>query len=721
MDYPVALVIAACSLMLSSVCVRAETDGIEQVPGEPRTYIEELTVLGERDKETLSDESHSVATFDRDALDLATQQTFGELFERVPNVTTNRDDEPVIRGISQFGIDNGPRGSATTTSFFRDGLGLIGRPVLWDAIAVEVSRGPQNELRPSVGGLLAVGTSDPTDVFTGRGRLAWAPEGNDQVLGLAVGGPLIDDWSGRVSLYSRTDDGHTNNVTRNDDEWGLFEERLARMKLLWQPAASPGTTVRFLAEVFERERGSTEVRGSALNPSFDPFDRRASVDGSSGRTERTPAVVLDITHDFGNRWLSNLVLGGTRLKSEDSVDTDGTALPVTTSQTRSNFAAQGLVFITYYRGDAWLIRFRQRVSRFDSDFEQDNIGPFDFDGPGPIPGIRINTQVTVPWPEFYSWTTQLSLARSFGDLRFAGSLTWEGDTTGDDFSISTFALTRTGLPELDAAYDGALSQFAPQVIGQQDTASKDLLPMLSLSWSMTTNTILGVKWERARRAGGITVNIARKTVDAYHPENADNLDLFLRATRLDGRLSIAANAFYTRTKDLQTNAVLSAVPSDSQIVNADRATTAGIELELDWLTDSWNVFVRTGLLNTKLDDITVGLTDLSGNRYPFAPKWNVVVGASYHSGDLFGAVDFSTQAAAKGTIDNRAGAESQARQLLNGRIGWRWSRIAVSLYGRNLLDDEYFQYRDQNLPTGIDQTFQPGDPREVGVSFDFDW
>ena len=700
----------------------AQTDQVIPSTSES-TYIEELTVVGERDKETLADESHSVAVFNSEVLELSTQRTFSDLFEQVPNTTTNQRGEPVIRGIPQFGIDNGTQGAASTTTFFRDGLGVVAQPVLWDAETAEVSRGPQNELRPSIGGSLAIGTTDPTDRTTGRARVGWAPEANDRELGIALGGQLTSNLSGRVSAYDRTDDGHIQNTTRNNDSWDSFQESLGRVKLLWQPAFSPNTKIKFLGEYIDRERGGgTELRGSGSDPLFDPFDRRASVDADVHAREKVEAFSVDIAHEFGSRWLINLAAGWNQLEDDSELDGDGTSEPLSLLRSSFDFEAIGIVFIALYQGDDWLVRFRQRLTRFDSTLTQDNISALDLDGPGPLPGIQVNTQVQVPWPSYYGWTTQLSAARSFGPLRFATSLTYEGDTTGEDISILSAALTRTNIPPLDAAFDATIQQFFPQVVGELDTDSADILPMLSLSYSLDDRSIVGAKWERARRAGGVTVNLARSEVSAYDPEQADNFDLFFRATRFDGRLSIGANIFYTRTRDLQLNAMLTTTPSDNQIVNAERAESRGLEFAIDWTQGNWSVFANAGLLSTRLDDVRVGITDFNGNRYPFAPRWNAVLGANYSSEQgLFGAFDFSVQPESLGSFDNRRGSRSDSRQLLNARIGWRWNHYSLSFYGRNLLDDEYHNFRDLDLPLGQNQVFNPGDPREGGITFEVEW
>lgn len=707
-----------CLLILSS---HANIATAEQT--NTQTYIEELTVLGERDKETLKDESHSVAKFSNEDLKLATQFTFEDLYERIPNVTNNNRNEPVVRGVSQFGIDTGLRGAASATNFYRDGLGGIVPPVLWDVLTAEVSRGPQSELRPSVGGLLAIGTTDPSDEFTGRARVSWVPNAEDREVGLAVGGPFLSNWSARLSLYSREDKGHTENVFQSDDEWDRFEEELARLKFLWKPEGSPGTTIKLIAEDVNRERGGgTEVRGSNADPQFNPFDRKASLDAAARSHQQSTSAAIEINHDFGNPWMLDFAFGGVKVDDDSIVDGDGTPLPQSLIRTKSSIDAIGFVFLSYYRGDDWLIRFRQRATRFDSNFDQDNIAPFDLDGLGPIPGIQTNVQVLLPWENFYDWTTQLTLSRNFDQFRFAGSLTYEGDTRGGDVLITSSSLTRFGIPQLDQAYDATVQGFFPQITSDKDTRSSDLLAMLSFSWNVTERTILGIKWEQARRAAGVSVNLARSTATEYDREKVDNIDLFLRATGFNDRLSVSSNLFYTDAEDLQFSAILTTTPLDNQIENAQQAKTAGLELELAWLDGPWNAFLAAGLLHTKLEKVETGLTNLSGNRYPFAPDWSLVLGANYDPGQgAFFAVEYSAQAEAYGTIDNRRGNRSESRHLLNARFGWNWHKTRLSFYGRNLLDDKYHSYRDLDLPAGINQVFQPGDPLEFGISLDYSW
>ena len=116
--------------------------------------------------------------------------------------------------------------------------------------------------------------------------------------------------------------------------------------------------------------------------------------------------------------------------------------------------------------------------------------------------------------------------------------------------------------------------------------------------------------------------------------------------------------------------------------------------------------------------------DISGSDLPGISKWALSLGGEYGrprhdlrpAGQLFGALDasyrssFSSSATASGTWSSMATACERPGRVPGGR-GW-----TVTLWSRNLLNEDYFELL--TAAPGNTGLFvgQPGDPRTVGVS-----
>ena len=200
--------------------------------------------------------------------------------QRVPGFLVNFDNitEPnlFMRGI---GTDIEASAANPSVGIFIDDV-YISRAAgaladLWDLERVEVLRGPQSTLfgKNVVGGLVHYVTAKPTREFNSRAELT---VGNYQLLGLrgAIGGPLSDRTSAKLSFSSRQHDGYAfNTETQNDME--DLDSATARGHLLFE--ASDSLEVLLSAD-FSRRRGTgrwVEITYSPRNAPFVTPDPRS--------------------------------------------------------------------------------------------------------------------------------------------------------------------------------------------------------------------------------------------------------------------------------------------------------------------------------------------------------------------------------------------------------------------------------------------------------------
>ena len=119
---------------------------------------------------------------------------------------------------------------------------LKGFPV-FDLERIEVLRGPQGTLfgRNTPAGVVKFESAKPTRELSGYAQLAYGTDNMWNFEG-AVGGPLSERWSARVSaLYQRKDDWVTNTYAAGtSDGFEGYDESAARVQFLYEGEAFEG-------------------------------------------------------------------------------------------------------------------------------------------------------------------------------------------------------------------------------------------------------------------------------------------------------------------------------------------------------------------------------------------------------------------------------------------------------------------------------------------------
>lgn len=246
------------------------------------------------------------------------------------------------------------------------------------------------------------------------------------------------------------------------------------------------------------------------------------------------------------------------------------------------------------------------------------------------------------------------------------------------------------------------------------------LPKAGLSMEWTPDLTTAFTVQRAYRSGGSSQNPARATLVAYDPEYSWNYEGSLRSRWLDGRLTVNANVFYVDWKDQQTTAFFGLNAFDYNTVNAGKSHLYGGELEVQGrLNRVFDAYASAGYVRTKYDrfDLPAGSTstvNLAGSQFPYAPRWTLAGGINGRVGAIAGNVNANYRSAVftdVGTAQNQA--RVSGRTVVNARLGYDAGRWTVFAFARNLLDEDYLQYRTPDGLRGI-----VGDPQTFGAGLE---
>jgi iron complex outermembrane receptor protein len=261
--------------------------------------IEEIVVTARRRDEALSDIPASINAFSAEEIRFAGIETPHDFIALTPNVTLvqtqNAGNSFInIRGISQA------RNSEMSAAVLVDGV-LMTNPAqfnqqLFDIEQIEVLRGPQGALygRNAIGGAITIRTKDPTDEFEGVIELGGESGPGYKVRG-SVSGPITDTLKFRLSGSYFDTDGNIDNEFL-DEEADPYEDRSARLKLLWDPTDSFSADLRFYGSELETQALYFNIAAEADDTSLDV---RVNNPGVNERDMYGFSLKLDLDTDVG--------------------------------------------------------------------------------------------------------------------------------------------------------------------------------------------------------------------------------------------------------------------------------------------------------------------------------------------------------------------------------------------------------------------------------------
>ena len=627
----------------------------------------------------------------------------------VPNLTfagaTSRPRYIQLRGVgerSQFAGEGPPNFSVGVVMDDIDLSGLAGAVSLFDVETVDVLRGPQATLYGSraLAGLIRITSTPPSAQQTSKVQLS---AGTDDLLeaAFATGGSLSDEsdrllmrFSGKVNRQN----GFRENVFLDRENTNKRQEFLGRFQFLFTPA--------------EDQRHHVTLMGSQLNNGYDAF-----------------AVTGDGFTMFSDE------------PGEDSLSLLGGSL-------RSEYESfDGFDFISITNGTH-----ADSTYSYDADWGNDAFWaapPYNFDPD--VEGYR------------YSFTEQLDRTRQQAgqEFRFQSK---PGEGLFDGASAWSTGLVATWLDEEDeyVGFSTLESDYEAVTLGgyaQTTTALSDQLEFISsvrlenrasdyedsegvtedvsdwmwggrLSLEATLNEqrrlFAGVS--RGFKGGGVNANpVLTQDQRIYDPERIVNLEAGLKQTWDEGRGYLAVTLFHMWRRDLQIGTSIQPDPSDPTTFtfftdNAAEGTNLGAEIESTIpLHQAVDLFLSLGLLDTEYSNFTDagGNTDIEGREQPYAPSYSYRGGLNITLNN-----NWSTQAELEGRdaiyFSDSHDQQSTPYHLLHLRLTYQAENWSISLWGRNVLDEDYatrgffFGNEPPDFPARL--WTMKGDPAQFGVT-----
>jgi iron complex outermembrane receptor protein len=276
----------------------------------------------------------------------------------------------------------------------------------------------------------------------------------------------------------------------------------------------------------------------------------------------------------------------------------------------------------------------------------------------------------------------------------------------------------------------------PVVTMDDDIGDSNVSWKLGLDFSPRDGLMLYASASTGFTAGGFNTSAVIEQFQAvpFDPEEITAWEVGLKSRAFEERLQVNVALFRYDYDDMQvfTDVVTASGVSGRLVQNAASGEMQGAELELTALPAQGLMLQFTaGYVDSELSDFStqtfdpaagaVVTVDLSGNTTALTPEWNYSALVRYAwplaGGEASAQLAWNWQDAVFFSTDNTPGVAQDAYGLLDARVAWdapedRWQ---LSLWGRNLLDEDYLSFSSNLAPFGLYQDYGP-QPRSIGIS-----
>ncbi len=659
--------------------------------------IPEIIVTADLRQDTTMQTPGSVTVVTEEVIRSRQAQHFEDIINAIPNVNyasgSNRARFFQIRGIgerSQFINPINPSVGFLVDDVDFSGAGTIA--TLMDVAQVEVLRGPQGTRygANALAGLINVTTNEPTDEFSFRAKASVA-EYNTETYGFVVNGALSSAVNGRLVMESHESDGYIENDFLDVDDTNGRDELTIRAKFDYQ--VSDDWAIKLSAANIDIDNGYDafsldNVRHTLSDePGYDRQDTTYVSVKSEWQREAYDVEVLlnaansDLDYGYDEDWTYTGIHPWGYTSTDNYLrerDTNSAEIRLVSNDASRIFNdSTDWVFGFYYlTSDEELLRqYTFAAGDFTSDYDFDTMAVF----------AQLDT------------TLSDTLTLGVG-LRFE-----QRDTDYSDSDLVAFSPS-------DDHWGGRIA----------------------LEYQRNSNTMLYGSIARGYKAGGFNTD---GTLDAdlrsFDEEYLIEYEIGMKSLLADDQLQLQIALFYDDRHDQQVKSSLVRQRPDGStefidfLGNAAEGTNKGVEVDLNWyISENFWITANAGWLDAEFDEfINEFGEDLSGRDQAHAPGYMYNLTFNYERGPWFANV--SVDAKDEFYFSDRHAVKSDDYTLYNASLGYAADNFRVTLWGRNLGDEDYFVRAFGsfgNDPRKFYETepyFQFGEPRISGVTFEF--
>jgi len=313
------------------------------------------------------------------------------------------------------------------------------------------------------------------------------------------------------------------------------------------------------------------------------------------------------------------------------------------------------------------------------------------------------------------------------DLSDAFTLRFGLRSTHDKAELSDFNAHYAGndfTPLLGTINGGAADPLATDPRASQVNFDTEFTGRLGIDYMLSNGNLLYANYSRGYRGGAYNGQAYNDPSEAnwVQPEYLNSYEAGFKSTFWDNRLRLNASAFYYKYKNQHA---LDVDPFTflQTLVNIEESEVLGAEIELAaQLTPRLRVQSGIGLVDGEMTSGTVSGVDVSGQKLPFASDYNINAALDWdvlvlEAGILTLHLDGNYRSEAHHIVNSVEPADGYT--VFNGRLTFGAEAWSVSLWSKNLNQNEYFTYYN-NQQAALGATLgQPGPARTYGAEMTY--
>jgi iron complex outermembrane recepter protein len=713
--------------------------------------IEEIIVTATKRSESLQDIPMAVNAFTRDTIQEAGIDNAGDLANLTPSFSVSVNASPFDTRFAIRGIGTAQNDPALEPSvgIFVDGIFLgrtgLGMSDLTDIERIEVLQGPQGTLYGKNTNAGAISVITPPPNLERAEGFVEASTGNYNLAKFtaAASGPLGDTVAYRLSGSVHRRDGFYDNLGGEDldaaDDWNL------QAKLLWEPTDS----LSFLLSGAHVNRDShccaaDSTQGQAVRNELDfrglppeqndPYDYQIATDVDSEFKMESDLVSLHI--DYAAAWgdVKSMTAWNDYHYTTDG-DVDRSQLDILSTL---NTYGGGDSYSQELRLDTGLgnnIDFMIGLFYYDQETQRGDRGGVALLGEDFVL-IADQQDLSLPFPT-------LALIAQPGDF-LTGENTWNNETFAL-FGQATWHVGARwhltgGLRWTDERREARLfsinestAPLAPEItflnsvstpIDAKLKRSNDNVDwLLRAAFDIGDYSMVYASAATGTKSGNFNGVNGTPDEREFDDEHTLSYELGLKSTVLNARLRVNAAAFYTIIDDYQSQQQLP-TGIGTMVGNQAEVKVSGVDLQLDAVPLP-NLTLTAGLLYMHDYEFTAGARD--GNPLPLTAEFRGNLGATlalplgdgmvYLRGDYIFMDEHTTSGIPSEQLRDK---DFDDRNVLNAKLGWRNEHWNLSVWGKNLTEDDYATFTSQTQFFSGQDSYFLAPPRTYGATLRYD-